>query len=59
MIFEKFSLHRKKPELCNICEQEMLKSNFFSKNKNFRNALFSLLKYIYWPWLLHSYYITT
>ena len=46
MIFEKFSLHRKKPELCNICEQEMLKSNFFSKNKNFRNALFSLEIYI-------------
>ena len=28
-----------KPELCYICEQEMLQSNFFSKNKHFRNAL--------------------
>ena len=28
-------------ELCNICESEMLKSNFFSKNKN------TLLEYIY------------
>ena len=43
MIFKRFSFHRKKPELRNICEQEMLKSNFFSKNKNFRNAL---LEYI-------------
>ena len=33
MIFKRFSLQRKKPELCNICEQEMLKSNFFSKKK--------------------------
>ena len=38
MIFKRFSLHRKKPELCNICEQEMLKSNFFSK-KNFFETL--------------------
>ena len=37
MIFNRFSLHRKKAELCNIYKQEMLKSNFFSKNKNFRN----------------------
>ena len=55
MIFKRFSLHRKKPQLCIICEQEMLKSNFFSKNKNFRSALF---EYIYRPWLFHSYYIT-
>ena len=53
MIFERFSLQRKKPELCNI--YEMLKSNFFSKNKNFRNTLF---KYIYRPLLFHSYYVT-
>ena len=37
MIF-RFSFHRKKSELLkkdlNICEQEMLKSNFFSKKKN-------------------------
>ena len=25
---------KKKPELCNICKQKMLKSNFFSKNKH-------------------------
>ena len=30
MIFKRSSLHRKKPELCNICEQKMLKNNFFS-----------------------------
>ena len=44
MIFKRFSSHRRKPEFCTICEQEMLKSNFFSKNKYFRNAL---LEYIY------------
>ena len=54
MIFKRFSLHRKNPELCNIYEQEMVKSNFFSKNKNFQNSLF---EYIYRPWLFHSYYI--
>ena len=43
MIFKRFSPQRKKPELCYICEQEMLKSNFLIKNKNFRNAL---LEYI-------------
>ena len=26
MIFKRFSVQRKKPELCNICEKEMLKS---------------------------------
>ena len=44
MIYKRFSLHRERPELCNICQQEMLKRNFFSKNKIFRNALF---EYIY------------
>ena len=38
MIF-RFSFHRKKSELLkkdlNICEQEMLKSNFFSKKKKY------------------------
>ena len=43
MIFKRFSPQRKKPELCYICEQEMPKSNFLIKNKNFRNAL---LEYI-------------
>ena len=38
-----FTSEKKKPELCYICEREMLQSNFFSKNKNFRNAL---LEYI-------------
>ena len=55
MIFKRSSFYRKKPELRNICEQKMLKSNFFSKNKNFRNVLF---EYIYRRWLFHSYYIT-
>ena len=44
MIFKRFSLQKKKIRFCNICEQEMLKSNFFSENKKFRNAL---LEYIY------------
>ena len=43
IIFKRFSLQRKNPELCYVCEQEMLKSNFFSKKKNFRNTL---LEYI-------------
>ena len=43
MIFKRFYLQRKKSELCNICEQEMLDSNFFNKNKNFRNAIFEYL----------------
>ena len=47
MIFKRFSLQRKNPKLCNICEQEMLQSNFLSKNKNFVR-----------PWLFYSYYIT-
>ena len=51
MIFKRFSLHKKTPELCNVCERKMLKSNFFSKNKHFRKVLFSLLEYIYRPWL--------
>ena len=58
MIFKIFSLHRKKPELCNICEQDMLKSNSFSKNKNFRNHFFQPFLNIYRPWLFNSYYIT-
>ena len=51
MIFKRFSLHKKNPELCNVCERKMLKSNFFSKNKHFRKVLFSFLEYIYRPWL--------
>ena len=41
---------QKKPELCNICEQEMRKSNFFNKNKTFRNVL---SEYIDRLWLFH------
>ena len=41
MIFKR--LQRKKTKLCYICEQEMLKSNFFSKNRSSWNAL---LEYI-------------
>ena len=55
MVFKRFSLQRKEPEFCYSCEKEILKSNFFSKNKNFRNAV---LKYTYWSWLFYSYYIT-
>ena len=55
MIFKRFSIHRKNPELCNIREQEMLKSSFFSKNKNFQNAL---LEDLYQSWLFHFYSIT-
>ena len=33
MIFKRFSFHRKKPELCNICKHEMLKNNFYSQDK--------------------------
>ena len=47
MIFKRFYLQRKKSELCNICEQEMLDSDSFNKNKNFRNAIF---EYLYRPW---------
>ena len=43
MIFKRFSLQRKKRELCYICEQEMLKSNFFSKNnKKFSKCFFEI-----------------
>ena len=39
MIFKRFSLHRKKHELCNICEQEMLKSNSSAKTKIFEDSI--------------------
>ena len=42
MIFKRFSLQRKKSKLCYICEQEMLKSNFFSKNKNFEMLFWNI-----------------
>ena len=42
MIFKRFSLHRKKTEICNICEQEILKSNFFSKKQKFSKRSFSI-----------------
>ena len=46
-IFKRFSLQRKKTELCYICEQEILISNFFSKNKNFLNALLDYIPITY------------
>ena len=55
MIFKRFLLRRKKPELFNICEQEMLKSNSLVKTK-FLETLY--LEYIYRPCLFHFYYIT-
>ena len=54
MIFKTFSLQRKKPELCYICEQEMLKSNFFNKNKNFRKALLEYIPALVISFLLHN-----
>ena len=54
MIFKRFSLQRKKPELCYICEQEMLKSNSFRKNKNFRNALSEYIPALVIPFLQHN-----
>ena len=42
MIFKRFALHRKKHELCDICEQEMLKSNFFSKKQKFSKRSFGI-----------------
>ena len=38
MIFKRFSLQKKNPEFSDICEQEILKINFFNNNKNFQNA---------------------
>ena len=54
MIFKRFSPQRKKPELCYICEQEILKSNFLIKNKNFRNALLEYIPALVISFLLHS-----
>ena len=53
-IFKRFSLQRKKTELCYIREQEMLKSNFFSKNKNFRNVLVEYIPALVISFLLHN-----
>ena len=60
MIFKRFSLQRKKPELCNVCEQEMLKSNSSVKTKIFEKLFWNIYIYIYIyrPCLFHSYYIT-
>ena len=46
MIFKRFSLQKKNPEFSDICEQEILKSNFFNNNKNFQNALLEYGIYI-------------
>ena len=54
MIFKRLSLQRKRPELCYICEQEMLKSNFFSKNKNFRNALLGYILALVISFIVHN-----
>ena len=47
MIFKRFSLQRKKPELCNVCEQEMLKSNSSVKTKIFETLFWNIYIYIY------------
>ena len=54
MIFKRFQFREKKPELCYICEQEILKSNFFSENKNFRNAVLEYVPTLLISFLLHS-----
>ena len=54
MIFKGFSRQRKKPELWYICEQEMLKSNFFSRNKNFWNAFFEYILALVILFSLHT-----
>ena len=54
MIFKRLSLQRKRPELCYICEQEVLKSNFFSKNKNFRNALLEYIPALVISFIVHN-----
>ena len=38
MIFKRFHFTERKPELCNICEKKLLKSNFFSKKKNSKRS---------------------
>ena len=48
MIFKRFSLQRKKPELCNVCEQEMLKSNSSVKTKIFETLFWNIYKRIPW-----------
>ena len=54
MIFKRFHFTERKPELCNICEKKLLKSNFFSKKKNSKRSF-----WIYVPALvISSYYIT-
>ena len=49
MTIFRFSLHRKEPDPCNICEQEMLKAISSVE-------ISSPLEYIYRPWsfLLHN-----
>ena len=55
MIFKRFSLHRKNPELCNICEQKMLKGaatdmRYFARSKSSRSLVhkknFSLIRQV-------------
>ena len=50
----RFSLHRKKPELSNICEQEMLKSNFFSKDKNTQKYSALAISFLLRDHLIHK-----
>ena len=57
MIFKRFSLHRIKPELCNICEQEILKSNFFSKNKRSFQSFEMYIPALVISFLLHNNFI--
>ena len=49
-----FHFREKKPELCYICEQRRFKSNFFSKNKNFWNALLEYIPALVILFLLHN-----
>ena len=54
MIFKRFSLQRKKTEFCYVCEQAMLKSNFFSRHKNFGKAVFEYIPALVVSFLLHN-----
>ena len=53
----RFSLPRKKPELGNICEQEMLESNFFSKDKNAQKYSALAISFLLRDNLIHKVWV--
>ena len=54
MIFKRFHFTERKPELCNICEKKLLKSNFFSKKKKFKTLFLNICTSIGYFFLLHN-----